>query len=238
MKPNFELPKSITNPSDSVNRELIKQYEEDSKGLHGHYYGYVEENEDPTKKHRVKVRIPEIHGSIPTEHLPWAVLMTQGFSSDDEEVKFIKKGIGVVVVFLGGDQYNPCIIGRLPSAKNHPKEAEKDHPNISVLYSSDGGTKITHNNKTGEFSMSHEAGTQITIDERGNVEISVKGTSTINTYGKCVINSTESVSVTAPIIEVGDDTHKVIPSTQGVLNCLPTCLFTGAPHTGSKAVGS
>lgn len=48
-----------------------KNVEKAEKGLERYYIGVVEDHADPLKLGRLRVRVPELYGSIPVEHLPW-----------------------------------------------------------------------------------------------------------------------------------------------------------------------
>lgn len=49
-----------------------KNVERLQKGIEKYYTGVVEDHEDPLGLGRLRVRIPELYGSIPKEHIPWA----------------------------------------------------------------------------------------------------------------------------------------------------------------------
>lgn len=235
MKPQYEQPKARTNPSDFPHDELPKRYEE---SFNGHYIGIVESNTDEEKKCRLKVRVPEVHGAIPTEHLPWAMVSTGGYSSKTEETRHVIVGIAVLVVFVGGNPYFPVVVGRMPSMDGVGAEARKDYPKTSVLWSANDGSRVTYNDASGLMSVTHASGTAIDITKDGDVNISSVGAVNVKA-NTAVVESVESVSVNAPAITIGSDTHVVTPSaTGGGLNCLPKCLFTGAPHSGSKMTGA
>jgi hypothetical protein len=86
--------------SKKVKQELVDRY----------YIGVVEDNVDPKRKGRIKVRIERLHGrkdadnSIPTEHIPWAV-PSIGAGGSSYGVPSLNKI--VYVSHIEGDFYSP-----------------------------------------------------------------------------------------------------------------------------------
>lgn len=89
------------------------------------FSGIVEDNNDPLKLFRCRVRIFGIHTEnksdsnlesyIPVEDLPWAdVLMTGSGIDGQGEFTPIIKGSTVIISFLDSENQRPIIIGTLP----------------------------------------------------------------------------------------------------------------------------
>ena len=76
----------------------------DDKLLKKTYAGVVEDNDDPKRLGRVKVRVFEVYHDIPTDDIPWASPW-----KDLNGEKFIlpDKGKVVTVVFENGSLYKP-----------------------------------------------------------------------------------------------------------------------------------
>ena len=51
-----------------THKDVVRANEE----IDNEYVGVVENHEDPLKLGRLQVRVPELYGDIPTEHIPWA----------------------------------------------------------------------------------------------------------------------------------------------------------------------
>lgn len=70
----------------------------------GLYKGIVEDNEDPKKQGRLKIRVPSVHGN--NKEVPWAVSGTPfGIYPP------YPKGTIVWVMFQGGDPHYPVFTG-------------------------------------------------------------------------------------------------------------------------------
>lgn len=86
----------------------------------GIFRGFVENVVDPEKRGRVQVRVPHVHGNVPTSHLPWAERVFSdggGFGAGTfnplrgmSEAR-VQDGDGVWVMFEGGDHHLPVVIG-------------------------------------------------------------------------------------------------------------------------------
>ena len=89
------------------------------------FYGIVEDNNDPLKLWRCRVRIFGIHTEniteadadsyIPVEDLPWVDVLLAGSGMDGEgQFVPIAKGTTVIVSFLDPEKQRPIVIGSLP----------------------------------------------------------------------------------------------------------------------------
>lgn len=86
--------------------------------LLGTYVGIVEDNKDPEKLGRVKVRVPHVYGAvggvfgtIPTNTLPWALplgLPAGGSNASGGLSMLPEPGDQVAVQFLDGEPEKPC----------------------------------------------------------------------------------------------------------------------------------
>lgn len=86
------------------------------------FIGVVEDRNDPLKLGRVKVRIYDFHTSnkalMPTEEIPWAIIMMPGYSPSSSKVGISPTGltIGSTVIgfFMDGNDANqPVVIGTI-----------------------------------------------------------------------------------------------------------------------------
>lgn len=110
---------------------MTKKYDKDFLGFNGFvwFFGVVEDNNDPIKTGRLKVRCIEWHtndkGKLPTADLPWAQVMMPVNSSSNsgvgESPTGIQNGSWVVGFFMDGEKANrPLIIGTIPGVPMAP----------------------------------------------------------------------------------------------------------------------
>lgn len=104
-------------------KNFAKDYQIDSEELNGFYIGVVEDNNDPLKQNRVKVRIFGVHTEINTkydidgiltEELPWANPINnniEGSISGNGFWNVPLNGSHVIIFFLNGNILSPCYLG-------------------------------------------------------------------------------------------------------------------------------
>ena len=81
----------------------------------GMFVGICVDNQDPLKIGRIKVRVPIIYGTIPTEDLPWAD-PSFPYTYHDQGFFFIPEvGAFVTVWFLNGSKRRPIVTGKQPN---------------------------------------------------------------------------------------------------------------------------
>jgi hypothetical protein len=98
------------------------------------FFGFVEDIIDPDELGQVKVRIPNIHGDMPKEDLPWATVVTPVTSASSLEVGVsplgLKVGSMVFGFFADGREYNiPVILGSI----NKINDGDKSRHDVSRL---------------------------------------------------------------------------------------------------------
>jgi len=91
------------------------------------WIGVVEDNQDPTKLMRCKVRIFGLHTEkldlLPTEDLPWASPMCPATAGGSKSSSYFKEGDYVCGYFLDGPNAQaPVIIGSMPGAPQTPQK--------------------------------------------------------------------------------------------------------------------
>lgn len=102
------------------------------------YLGLVEENRDPERLGRLKVRVPAVYGGIGTEDLPWALPfgLPSGGSKASGGLSFLPEpGDQVLVQFLDGEPEKPCwtwLMQSVPQAstykfRSYGKDGKPDH---------------------------------------------------------------------------------------------------------------
>lgn len=205
------------------------------------FTGKVEDNIDPKKLGRCKIRVSGIFDekNIPTQDLPWAI----------PEQTFIGSNIGSFIVppidtwvrvyFDNDEMYTPVYTTKALNTNQLSSLRNDDYPDTMVLLESDNGDYIIINRKTLEFEFHHASGLSVNINDSGNITIdntgSDSGTLTLSIKGDVSLTTDGDVSVEAKKgnIKLGGDS-----ATQPVCN-LPTCIFSGAPHSvGGQFIGS
>lgn len=163
--------------------------------FYGVYVGKVEDNEDPLKIGRLKVRVPSIFGEeseIPTDKLPWADPNFPYGGSDDVGFFFVpEKEATVNVLFIGGDSNKPVWIGcnysqfETYGTPKPPGEAMSKYPKRKVLKTKAGyicfddeekSITIKSGGNSSYFGMSereieivHASGAHATIKQDGSI---------------------------------------------------------------------
>jgi len=119
------------------------------------FIGIVEDNNDPDKKQRIRVRIPYLHGeinSIPTEHLPWC---QPQHDNNGLTFQIPDKGKIVNITFPSGNLYYPVYVNAQHLNINLQKKVES--------YSGDDYTKF--------ISLCYNHNTQIFVDNQKGLNI-------------------------------------------------------------------
>jgi hypothetical protein len=101
----------------------------------GLFRGSVENVADPERRGRVQVRVPHVHGNIPTAHLPWAErVFSDGGGANagvfsplrGRTVAELRDGDGVWILFEGNDHHLPVVVGTWYAIPNGETEAPKE----------------------------------------------------------------------------------------------------------------
>ncbi len=145
------------------------------------FIGIVEDNEDPRKLGRIKVRVYNIFDEIPKEDIPWAFPW-----KDLNGNQFNVPGIGkiVSVVFDQGNIYEPQYI----YAEHYNINLENKLKSLSGTdYTSmralmfDHSTQIYRNDSEG-LKIDHEY-TNLNLDKNGNILLNIRDDKSIITLG-------------------------------------------------------
>lgn len=151
--------------------EFLVQQEDDNYTKD--YVGVVEDNKDPEKIGRCKVRVHGLYNEIPVEDLPWA---TPSFPiSFGVRGSFIVPEIGtaVEVTFDDGDLYEPKYGVKVLDTENLNFEADKDedYPDSVIFYESKNGDYMKVNRFRGEFTLKTGAGVMLKFSENGDINL-------------------------------------------------------------------
>lgn len=147
---------------------------------------------------RIKVQVPGLFDSTDPAQLPWCIpFKGRLFGSKVGQGVFSVPSIGsiVTVVLQQGDPHNPAYIGSLLLEANTVAEFLVNYPNRYGL-KDPAGNIIYIDTTAGQVTihLEHKSGTQIHIDDTGNVTLTVAGTTQVN--------STGTMTVTAPLIKM------------------------------------
>lgn len=198
------------------------------------YQGKVVANNDPEKKGRCRVRVLGIFGdSISDDDLPWAI---PDFSFIGSEIgSFVVPSLDTIVnIYFEDDNiylphYTTKVI-RQDKLKSMTAKKNDDYPNTMVFFETDAGDYFSINRTKQIATFKHASGLIITIDATGNmlvdntqttgtVNIKVAGDVDISSQGTVTLQSAEQIKLIAGNSSLWQP------------NVIPTCPFTGAPHS-------
>lgn len=142
--------------------------------LPGSYIGIVENNDDPERLGRVKVRIHGLHDDIPVDYLPWAPV-DQTFVGS-RKGSFIIPEIGTVVnvKFQDGDQYFPTVVSKALDSRNFNFDADRqeDYPNTMIFWETAKGDFLKFNRQKSELTLNLANGLFFKVFGNGNITLS------------------------------------------------------------------
>lgn len=160
----------------------------------GTWRGYVVDNQDPEKRQRVKVRIPQLHRDISDEDLPWSMPSNTGQAHSGSGVGAVdvaNEGALVEVWFEEDDPHNPRY-GGSPPVDNMHEDNEilgEDYPHTNGQVDS-AGNKWTVNKLRNEVLFQHKSGSSAFYDGAGNIVMHAAGKLTlVGSQGVDVVSS-------------------------------------------------
>lgn len=137
----------------------------------GMFVGICVDNQDPLKIGRIKVRVPIIYGTIPTEDLPWAD-PSFPYTYHDQGFFFIPEvGAFVTVWFLNGSKIRPIWTGGIhrPNENIPPQVAMENYTYRKVVKTKVG--YVLFDDKTNFIQIKHKNGSEIIFDDTGDIII-------------------------------------------------------------------
>lgn len=175
----------------SMMREYLET--EDSR-FDNNYVGVVEDNNDPLRYGRCKIRVHGLYDDMATEDMPWAIPKNSLPIGPAGSFIVPENGTVVEVIFDDGDIYEPTYTNKLLDIKHNTFKADKDedYPNSLIFYETSNGDYLKVNRSKGEFTLKTGAGVflkmcqdgSIFIDNRssndGNADVHLKGNFTID----------------------------------------------------------
>lgn len=142
--------------------------------LPGQYIGIVENNDDPERLGRVKVRIHGLHDDIPVDYLPWAPIDQSFVGSKKGSFIIPEVGTAVNVKFQDGDQYFPTVVSKALDSKNFNFDADRqeDYPNTMIFWETSKGDYLKFNRKKSELTLNLANGLFFKVFGNGNITLS------------------------------------------------------------------
>lgn len=202
------------------------------------YEGIVEDNNDPRKLGRCRVRVFGQYDKIPVDVIPWAH-PDFGIAG---EFKVPEVGSIVNVYFRDNEKYSPHYTTMVVNTADLPEERDEDYPNTLVLFKTPNGDYLKINKKTNEITFRHASGGIVTFVENGDVkvdtthtssgkvEIVARGNVNITAVGNVSVSSETTINVDAPIIIA--PSGNALPVGTGPFCAMPIDPLTGMPQTG------
>lgn len=196
------------------------------------YPGIVEDNKDPDKIGRCKIRVYGVyHEDIPTTDIPWALPDFNFIGSTIGSFIVPPPGAIVRVYFEQDDFYRPQYTTKVMDTNNLSNEKDENYPESLVFFETDFGEFFKINTATGESTYRHASGLTIRFNKEGDLTIdsaktdSGKFTITMKGDVDLTTDGDVNVSTTKGQIKLGGS------SATQPCNNLPLCLITGAPHS-------
>lgn len=146
----------------------------------GQFEGYVISTEDPDKRQRVRIRIPQLHRGIPDNKLPLANIQSLGQANAGAGVGSVnvpERYSKVIVTYPTDDPHTPQYSASPASDdvnKDNALVTDDDYPNIYGHVDS-YGNRFSTNRATGDITISHRSGATVLIDGAGNISIAGAG---------------------------------------------------------------
>ena len=137
------------------------------------YLGCVEDNKDPEKLGRVKVRVAP-YNDLATEELPWAspVLGTHGNTTEAGGLNVPELGAQVRVTFPSRDFTAPYYSGAELTQFNRTTFFDEDYPD-TYCYKDSIGNFAKINKAKGTAIFQHASSTNIQVTPNGSIQINL-----------------------------------------------------------------
>lgn len=216
---------------------------EKAKPLSRIWIGRVVDNNDPKRLGRIKVEIPQLMEGL--SDYPWVSPINPpalGGKSDSSYFAVPEVGSYVLITFPFEDIYHPMYIGSPQIISTHQTLFDTSYPE-RYGFTDKTGNYWYVDKATGDVMFNHKSGTQIRIDNSGNVTINVvqnesitinaNKTETISGNLSIIVNGNTDINVTGKTTIISDGTVDIDGGSGnlgGVVNSLCLCPFLGSPH--------
>ena len=184
------------------------------RGYGGRFYGaypaLVQNVVDPDGEGRVQVSLPwspDANGASGGSYATWARLATMMAGNNQGSWFIPDVGVEVLLIFLGGDPRQPCVIGALWNGQDAPPQSmdSAGQNNIKKLRSRDG-VAITLDDTQGSEAMTLETpgGNKIVIqDGPGSITLSDSNGNSIKLDSSGItLNTTAQITMSASQTQV------------------------------------
>ena len=155
------------------------------------YLGVVEDNNDPEKLCRIRVRISP-YDNFATDDLPWAspILGTHGNSSFSGGFNIPEIGAQVRVYFPSKDLTAPYYTGAELNESNRVTLFDDNYPN-TYGYKDSRGNFYKIDKEAGTAHFQHESTSNVQVSPDGSITVSLRGgpTATFSSYGAFNLDS-------------------------------------------------
>lgn len=150
------------------------------------FRGYVVDRDDPKKRQRVKIRIPQLHRGISDEDLPWSRPSNGGVSNAGSGVGAVNiPPVGALVEgFFEEDDPHNFVFSGSPTVDSVNKDNEllkEDYPYTHGEID-ESGNRFSINKLRNEILWQHKSGASIFIDGNGAINLTAKAG--VNISGK------------------------------------------------------
>lgn len=204
------------NLSDSLIKKLRSFVDMDLRVKYDQRYnGVVEDNNDPERIGRCKIRVMGLYDDIETEMLPWSL---PDFSFVGTKGSFIVPELGSVVnvYYDDNDIYQPRYFSKTLDISNQKFEADKteDYPNSMIFWETEKGDFSKFNRAKGEYTLKTHNGVFVKVFESGIIEISNDSTD----VGDMTLNLRGNFNITNPFGNINIFTNNLNLSGFGDMN--------------------
>lgn len=179
------------------------------------YNGVVEDNNDPERIGRCRIRVMGLYDGIETQMLPWAL---PDFSHVGIKGSFVVPELGSVVnvYYDDSDIYQPRYFSKTLDLKQLNFEADKneDYPNSMIFWETEKGDYSKFNRTKGEYTLKTHNGVFVKVFESGIIEISNDSTD----VGDMTLNLRGNFNITNPFGNINIFTNNFNLSGFGDMN--------------------
>lgn len=200
------------------------------------YLGTVEDNNDPEKLGRIKIRVAP-YSDLPTEDLPWSspLLGSHGNSSFSGGFNIPEVGSQVRVTFPSKDMTAPYYSGAELTQQNRVTLFDENYPN-AYGYKDSNGNFIKVDKTAGTTQWQHESTTNVKTDADGSITVFIRGGTTLN------LTSNRTFNLDTGPIEIqglADGTLNIMTESEMYMQALRTRINCEQVEiSGSLSVGT